>query len=192
MKAKMFILLKAIGRRTYFTFDGLWKVLGLASQGVVTVQWVTAHRVDQSVHGWVLCTDHLTAAQVDANVAATVLEHQVARLRVAGALELAGTQNCRGAAGDVDAVLCVNVLHEAGAIPARRAVAAPYVWNTDVLSSGSRNAGEVRRVDRRGALGLLLGAGRLGGARLAVDVLAGHRSEVIRGAAGRRLIRTGG
>lgn len=43
MKAKMFILLKAIGRRTYFTFDGLWKALGLASQGVVTVQWVTAH-----------------------------------------------------------------------------------------------------------------------------------------------------
>ena len=67
----------------------------LASQGVVAVQRVARNRVDHGVHGWVLRTDHLAATEVDADVAATVLEYHVAWLRVAGANELAVSEDGR-------------------------------------------------------------------------------------------------
>src|SRR5699024_3523495 len=116
--------------------------------------------VDAGVAG----VHELVAARVDADVAGLV--DQVAGLGLGARDHSAGSGLAGGAAREVDAVLGVDPLDEAGAVPARRGGAAVHVGGADAGAGGGEDRAALGGGRRRcGALLLLLGGGGRGRGR---------------------------
>src|SRR5699024_5826236 len=113
------------------------------------------------VHAAVAGVDELVASGVDADV--TRLVDEVARLGLGARDGGPGRGLVSGAARQVDAVLTVDPLHEAGAVPARGGGSAVDVRDADAVASGGQD-------------GVALAGGRRGGLRLFGTVLARLRA----------------
>src|SRR5699024_2190056 len=113
------------------------------------------------VHAAVAGVDELVASGVDADV--TRLVDEVARLGLGARDGGSGRGLVSGAARQVDAVLTVDPLHEAGAVPARGGGSAVDVRDADAVASGGQD-------------GVALAGGRRGGLRLFGTVLARLRA----------------
>ncbi|MPM54418.1 hypothetical protein SDC9_101196 [bioreactor metagenome] len=146
----------------------------VSGHGVVTADRHPADRVHLGALARVQGGDHHAVADVDAHVAAAVLQHQVAGLRGAGALQGAGL-GVRGAR-QADARLGVHPLGEARAVPGAELGAAVDVGGADAAVGGlddrGARAGQRGDVDRRRRL--RRGGGGLGARRRA----AGPRDAV--------------
>src|SRR5699024_5074676 len=133
------------------------------------------------VHTGVAGVHELVAARVDADVSGLV--DQVAGLGLGARDHGAGSGLGIGAAREVDAVLGVHPLHEAGAVPARRGRPAEDVGGADAGAGGGEDRAALGGGRRRcGALLLLLGGGSLGGGPLGGRGLLGGRGAVAAGA----------